>query len=195
MKKLLLLSVFILFVVCIANGQTQQGKFLIGAGSNLSFQSTNEKHQYFQNNKNYIDEYDYNTFNFNINVGYFVINNLVIGLDPGISNSEYDNSTSKRFTVGPMGRYYFGITNIKPFIGTHLGWINQNDFNKDDNFTTNYHGSYIGINGGVAFLLTKNIALEAALDYTGSSEKRTNGEYDEYDFRKLTFEIGFALHF
>lgn len=196
MKKIIFISVITLLLISNIHGQTQRGTLLVGASSDMRFLSHNEKHRYFSGNRIITDESDNSDFELKTNLGFFFIDNLVIGISPDYYTTDDDNSTFSRFKFGPFTRYYFGYTNVRPFIGGQLGLSTSKDRGKNTSYTTTFNGSYIGINGGIAFFVTKNIALEGLVDYTGSYEGiHDNSTTNEYRDRYLTLYFGFSLHF
>lgn len=115
-------------------GQLDQGSFLLGGG--LSAYSNHDEYSGdFFGNKYEIDQL---AFSFYPEVGYFIIENLVLGLNAKLTvegstsdnNSDYpeQNSNSFEYLLGPYIRYYYPL---KPFalfaeLNYQLGNRNEN---------------------------------------------------------------------
>lgn len=143
MKKVLL-TVFAALTVFTASAQIEQGTWLISGSSNLGFTSFNE------------DAGDYSQFNIDVKGGYFVIENLAVGLNLGYDKVEETSLT----TFGLFGRYY-----VNGSIFGGLGFnSNSLDLGIDDaekvSFTT------IPLEVGYAAFIGKVVAIEPAFNYT-----------------------------
>jgi outer membrane protein len=137
MKKVLL-TVFAALTVFVASAQIEQGTWLLSGASDLSFVSNNE------------DAGDDSQFDVNVRGGYFVIENLAIGLNLGVSKwSEADDAT---IGVGPFARYYFAG---KVFGGAGINIIKMGDFS----------ATQIPLEVGYAAFLNKVVAIEPSLNY------------------------------
>jgi outer membrane protein len=122
-----------------AFAQIEQGTILVGASSNGGFNSYNE------------DAGDFSEFNLDVKGGYFVIENLALGLNIGFEkNSEADDAST---SLGLFGRYY---VNGKIFGGVGFTSAKSGDFS----------ASVIPIEVGYAAFLGKVVAIEPALSYS-----------------------------
>jgi outer membrane protein len=146
MKKTIVTLVVMLFAAAGAFAQVEKGTILVGASSNAGFTSFKQK------------DADESTSQFNINakVGYFVIDNLALGLNLGYTSvKDLGSSTA----IGAFGRYY---VNGKIIIGAGF---NSNK-EKDDVSDTDFSYTTIPLEVGYAAFITDNIAIEPALGYT-----------------------------
>lgn len=137
MKKSLL-TLFAALVVFAASAQIEKGAILIGGASNLGFTSYDE------------DAGDYSLFNVDVKGGYFVMDNLAIGLD--LSYSKDSDDDDALVGIGPLVRYY---VNGKIILGIGYNIINYGDLD----------GSSLPLEVGYAAFINKAIAIEPTLNY------------------------------
>ena len=155
MKKILL-TALVAFTMISASAQISKGTFMIGASSNVGY-----------NNLSPDNSSGYTILNINAKGGYFLINNLALGLNIGYLKNEDFTETS----IGAFGRYYLfgkffagaGFTSIKP---------NEGDA-----------GTEIPIEIGFAGFVASNFALEPSLNYSMG---------DGYE--RFGLNIGFTLY-
>lgn len=147
MKKLL----FILFVMCIAgsaSAQINKGSVLVGASSNLNFSSVK------------FDGQDrFSLFDLGVKTGYFVVDNLAVGLDFGYQ--KIDDLSITNF--GIFGRYYY---QGKIFGGAGFNVLKYED---QDSQTS------IPFEIGYAAFITENIAIEPAFHFSVGDNTNTYG--------------------
>ncbi len=170
MKKILS-TAFICLCVLQLSAQTEQGKILMGATSNLGLSVLSQ------------DAVEDNNFNLSLNAqgGYFVIDNLAAGLNLGFGVSNQGDISVNSFVVGPFGRYYFD--NV--FFGAGFSFINTN---RDDGITDlSSSGSQIGLELGYAAFINNNVAIEPALTYFN-----TGGDFDGQT--SIALNIGFTIY-
>lgn len=143
MKKVLL-TVCAAFIVFAASAQIEKGTWLVGGSSDISFNSFNE------------DAGDYSNFNIDLKGGYFVIDNLAVGLLIGYDKTNYNadgaDDSDATTTLGLFGRYY---VNGKILLGANFASYDLGD----------YSGTRLGLEAGYAIFLGKAVAIEPALNY------------------------------
>ena len=158
---------------------------IVSGSTRLSYSSmTNELESGSQNY-----ESDINEFSFKPSIGWFVSDGFAIGLTIDYESAKQDNDgyeyKTSTFLIGPSVIYYFGDSNIKPFIqGEYLFGKNKED---DDSDESEVKMNGWGMGAGVAFFLNKNISLDLGLGYANIS-----GEYKDYDVEQTT--KGFSLN-
>lgn len=163
MKKVVL-SVFAVLVVFAASAQIEQGTWLVGASSNAGFTSYNE------------DAGDYSEFSLDVKGGYFVIDNLAVGLNLGYAKVDEASATK----IGIFGRYY---VNGKIFLGAGY---NSNTLDSGVDGADKVTVSEIPLEVGYAVFLNNAIAVEPALGY---SIYGGDGEGSAFGLK-----IGFSLY-
>lgn len=144
----IILTILVSLGTIMCSGQISKGTILAGASSNLGF-------------SNYKPDGGVSRTNFNLDVkgGYFVIDNLVVGVNFGLSREDQTNFTYSTGNFGVFGRYYIMG---KIFAGAGIGVANT----RSDSGGTTVKSSYTqaNINGGYAIFLGQIIAIEPALN-------------------------------
>lgn len=172
MRKLLFSAAFVA-LLGMANAQTEQGGWLVGASSNLSFTSVS------------VDGVDDNTSNFNLDTraGYFVMDNLSVGLLLGFDNTSQGDNSSTDTTIGPWARYYVGGSF---FVGAAYG-ATSSKFESGGTEIKSSGGQLI-FEAGYPIFMGDNVAIEPALNYVTGS-----GDFDGQSAFGLG--VGFMLYF
>ena len=173
MKKLILSSLTVL-VFGIASAQTEKGSWLIGASSDLGFSSTKVKGA------------DDSQSNFNISpmAGYFIMDNLVFGLDVDFQSSKFGDLKNSSTGIGPFVRYY---VNGSFFLGAGYSATSS----KIDDGTTDatVSGGLLAFEAGYPIWIVDNVAIEPSLNYGIGS-----GDALE-DTSIFSLAVGFSLYF
>ncbi|MCL7754381.1 hypothetical protein [Polaribacter sp. Z022] len=204
MKKITLL-IIILFTITIS-AQTEKGKVFVGANSNFSFNSS--KYTTTSTSSNYSSTYTSdptNSFSFSPQVGYFISDNFVLGLNFRLSSTKVKGNESNGFyTISPFAKYYLLEGNLKPFLNASLGL--GSFFNSYQNYIVDPNTSYYEkvstkinsarIGGGLAYFLNDIIAFEFNLDYfneTYKSDNNQNSNTTKQTHSGIQSTIGIAL--
>ena len=104
--------------------------------------------------------------------GYFIANNLAVGLQLSVSSaSEKENGdkyTETTTMLLPFARLYFGKSNVKPFVQAAVGpgW---QKWGYDEKETGNITGYELG--GGLAVFINQSISLDFSLGYASATTK------------------------
>ena len=199
MKTNFLLS-FIFFVLLglsvPVTAQTEKGSFLLSGSGSLDFASMKVK----------VESGDYSeesgkisTFEFTPAAGYFVLNNLAVGVQYSMSSTsekddgdKYTESTTMLF---PFALLYFGKGNVKPFVqaGYGPGWAKL----KYDNEKETQKLSGYELVGGLAIFLNQYVSLDLSLGYA-SAKAIFKSNYNT-DIKSTTSgmggNIGFSVFF
>jgi opacity protein-like surface antigen len=129
--------------------------------------------------------------------GYFVINNLVIGLQIPLTymHTKDDASKDKESTTSiifePSVRYYFLKGKFKPFVHGGVGYgiaTYKDDPSEGSSSTYKYSQFVWEIGGGCAFFVTNNVSIDLLLAYTSNTTKAKKDNPDDY--RTITSGIG-----
>jgi hypothetical protein len=167
MKKVILAAIAVMvFGFANAQEQTAKGKYLIEAntGFGVGVGSTSFG-LWTQDGKT--------VWNIGAEGGYFVADNLALKLGLGYGDNEVINTFS--YKVG--AKYY--IVNKFPVEVSYNG-MSVKDLDENP--------SYVGLQGGYAWFLGKNVSVEPGVRYNVS----LNEDYYKSAFQ---FNVGFALHF
>jgi opacity protein-like surface antigen len=192
----------IIFTICalfccvgLVSAQTEKGNFFLGGKSSMNISSTENEYKS-----------DYGTtseklkkLEFSPQIGYFLAEGFVIGSELLISTSksETDDDVYKHSGVAivPFARYYFGKTNLKPYLQAGLGFGSYKSKYDYDHFSEDYNGEYKStqslykLEGGLGIFLNKSVALDLGLGYSSVTMKQK----DRDDNNKTTVK-GFALN-
>lgn len=182
--------------------QCEKGKVLVGGDSKFSFTSMDMKI------KDDNDERDYGKsieLEFSPQVGYFVVDNLALGLAIPVSmkkETDIDDNEEKTtsFAVAPFARYYFGTTNAKPFLQGLVGFGGAKytyDFDMGETIDTKMSLFLWEVGGGVAVFLNESIGIDIGVAY-GSSHmkpKENNDDNAKIISSGFALHVGFALSF
>lgn len=202
MKKTLVLIAVLIMGGANVFAQTQKGDFLLGAGTSLdfSFLSSQVSTDSYER-----DKIKNNSFEFTPRIGYFLANNLVVGIDflnsTATEKQDGDKYKTSTFALGPFARVYLGNTNVKPFLHAGFGFgkntekYNSSSAGYPDNKVKSNLTTY-DVGGGVSFFLTSKVALEVGISYGNASSKFTN-YYNEDATNKvkgIASSIGFSIH-
>jgi len=187
MKKLITF-LFTIILVSSLSAQTEQGKILIGASSNFNFVSLS------LTDLEGVDESDMpemtsSSSEFSFDGGYFVIDNLALGLFISREGSKLElegesDSESSLMTYGFMARYYFGESGL---FGAASYGIGTQDNGGDD-----IDLSAMGIGVGYALFLSDNISINPSLGYNFTKGDNVDGV--EMKMSGLSGSIGIAIH-
>lgn len=183
---------------------TRKGRLLLGGSTNggLNFSKTS-----YEFDGDMVSEDKTNTFVLEGKVGYFIIDNLALGVQTGISrfkNEDEDGNnenTSSSFNAGPFASYYFDVGNskIRPYVSANTGFgyskldgtsavissgdsdiVFQSFEQKDRTFMWS-------AGAGVAFFLNKTIAINVETAYTNRTNKDPD---DDFDAKFTTSNLG-----
>lgn len=215
MKKTSFILAFCLtlLISSIVTAQTEKGKILVGADSNMNFSAlTNKgKSDLYES-----DNYKTSNFTFSPKIGYFVANNLSLGVEVPFSfskfksssirvndlyySSQYFNQEDKNtsITFAPFVKYYFNANKtIKPFLQGQIG-LGVSKFTTNRNYYVNNFDPTIesynstsksnlfmyGVDGGLAIFFNDKISLDIALGYASTTFKRK--EDNPYNYKEIT---------
>ncbi|MFA8298616.1 MAG: outer membrane protein [Hyphomicrobiales bacterium] len=236
MKKLIFPLIILCFLSIDIFSQTEAGKFYTRLSSNLSgdYNKFRERDLYsgkyrylnylqYYNNSSDVDDKNFyikrQGFNLRSDIGMFVIDNLVIGLDANFSYyrfkhkvmdindfKEYVYEENYSANLGPFAKYYLMDGKFKPFVtaGFTFGWsetkireYNPTIYNNNRTLAkmrsagTNHPFDW-NIGGGAAYFLNKHIAIEAEILF---SQRREKEDRVTYINNNIGLNIGFAVTF
>lgn len=179
MKKLLLAGAVALFGL--SNAQMQKGSWVIGASSTVGFNNHNSTSKF---NGTSVEGPSVSTIAVTPSAGYFVANNIAVGLDLSLASvtSKQDTNisgvtvnvknTMTTFSVMPTGTYYFyNEGKVIPYLGAGIGYasLSEKTTYKAAGVSNTTDDSYSGfawkVKGGATYLVTNSIGLDLGLTY------------------------------
>ena len=180
MKKIIL-SQLLISILFIANsfGQTEKGSFLLGGNGSLSLTTYRSS----------INMISHKIININPNFGYFIKDNLAIGIKtPLYLEGNNSDIFSLSFGINAFSRYYFAKTEKTSFFGSANYGLNTFQKEGYSSYSSNQYSAGIGL--GFTYFLTKNIGFETELLYDYS--KNFDNRYGEDNFG---MNFGFQIYF
>lgn len=167
MKKMYVV-LLMMFTVYNVAAQTEHGNWLVGGSFVLNTGDNST------------------TIGLNPTAGYFVMNNLAVGGTVILNYTKFGNNRTTTFGVGPLVRYYFGKTNIKPFVNGEFGLVSQRFKSNVSSNTENGINFLLGL--GLAGFLNENVALEALAGYSHTKLRDFDGDGG------FAFRLGFQVY-
>ncbi len=175
MKKLALIVLLAFFGT--ANAQTEKGNWIVSGATSLGFNNnkiTNKSGDVS------VDGQKTTTFNIKPAIGYFVIDNLAVGLDLGYEVKKYDEFinidekikvTTNTFSVLPSATYYFKTdSKAFPYVGAGAGYaLNSSKTANIAPYKTNFF--QWKAKAGLAYFITPSIAIDLGFSYDQLSTK------------------------
>lgn len=160
MKKILV-AISALVLGTTAMAQTDQGGWMFGAGSNFQFQSFKLDNDQDESASN---------LDFTARAGYFVIDNLAVGLDVdfGSSKAAGADDADSQFGVGPYVRYYLPMK-VFGQLGYQFGSVSSGGEKL-------YSTGDLGIGVGYAAFLNDHVSIEPMVKYDLTSAKPDEGD-------------------
>ncbi len=148
------MTMFVLSLT-IVKAQTEEGGWLAGASSNLSFSSTS------------IDGVDDNRSSFNLSTrgGYFFIDNLVGGLTLGLSSSKQGDFKTSSTTIGPFARYYVNGTF---YVGAGYTAV-SGETESGSTTVSDFSGGNLLLEAGYPIWIVDSVAVEPGISYTSGT--------------------------
>nr|MBI1230727.1 outer membrane beta-barrel protein [Cytophagales bacterium] len=216
MKKINIMIVLLLLTcIGLVNAQTEKGRILLGVSSDLGLTGAGGIDIGYSSTKRKLDGASFVEDNSskitNISLlpkfGYFVSDNLALGLDlifasskskSGNSNSEF---SSILLSTGPFVRYYIPTSKVLPFVELNSSFGRRtstskypDDINIEDNITkTNIRSIGGGI--GVAVPLGEKVAFDilAGLNSLRVINENPIFSNSRYVTTSLGFNVGFTM--
>lgn len=216
-KSLLLVSIICLIGLTSINAQLNQGNIMAGLSTTFSGNSwysegLNPGAGLFNLGFSTVKDLDddeidakFAAFNFQPRIGYFVIDNLAIGLDlmAGIVR-EKDPEDSDTWTVttlgaGPFVRYYYPMEKIYPFAELNVGFGStkyKSEYGEEYSYESKYTNFVYSAGIGAAIPLGERVTFDALAGYMSSTMKEKDEEYsDETRIGTFGIKMGFMVYF
>jgi len=216
MKNILILTVSILTInFGVLSAQTNKGTLFFGGTTAQNFTETGYNFMGFgyssATSKTDTDGYESPeptkllSFNLMPKAGYFVLENLVVGIDVNLAFSKinYGSSSGENSELligaGPFIRYYIPKTKVMPFfeLNSLYGAYQEKSsyLNQDEIFEYDYNASILtfGSGVGIAVPLGKKVNFDFLIGYDFYTIKDT--EDNEENRREVVGTIGLKLGF
>jgi len=190
-----------LIVSSTAFAQTQKGHLFVSGGAGLVTTFTSQKYVYD-------GESGDNTTGISItllpSLGYFVADNLCIGLAGNITNNSSKDESGDKYVanqilITPEVIYFFPVDGkVKPIaqIGVGIASMTEKYVPKDgDNEKYSYSGPNFNIGAGIAYFVKENISFNFGLSYT--KVILTDGDDSKSKLKQGNFanNLGIAIYF
>jgi outer membrane protein len=195
LKSFLGSFILLLFVFSV-HGQTTRGTILIGGESNFDLSTMNSK---WKSDDGSGTHGNIIRFGISPRIGFFIIDNLAVGVKLPIGFQFQEDKNNDKFSstslgISPFLKYYFGTSNIKPYLNGSIGFSNMTM--KDDpdigatNKTTVGVFSY-ELGGGFGVFLNDKVSLDIGIGYNYSSYKEK--ENNDNNYRDIYSGIGLGV--
>jgi hypothetical protein len=184
------------------SAQTGKGKFLIGESINISFGGTsllttmNLGWGTYKVKSDNDDDRTSKRFSLNLSpkFGYFVANNLAVGIDFGIVTSKYESGDGdykqsyNQFTAGPFLRYYVPTEKVLPYaeVSYGIGSSKHKTDNIDVEHETKYFNQQYGFGIGLGVPLGEKVTFDSQIGYHSFMYK---AKEDNEDNRRSIFGV------
>jgi len=187
--------ILMLFVFS-ANGQTTRGTILIGGESSFDLNSMNSKWKSDDGSGSLSNSV---SLGISPKIGFFIIDNLAVGVKLPINfyfqkdkNSDKYSSTS--LGISPFLRYYFGTSNIKPYLNGSVGFSSMTMRDNpasgpSDKSTTGMFSFDLG--GGIGIFLNDKVSVDIGVGYNYTSYK--DKENNDNNYRDIYSGIGLGV--
>lgn len=205
--SLIILFAFLLISFNIS-AQTDQGSFLLGAGTSL------------QNTSLKVDDIDpgslsgidisSNQLDVKLNGGYFVADGLMLGLtivydvesETTDGNGYEQTLTTTSTAVGPVLRYYFAGSGAFAGVSYAVGSINYLDEESGyEDYETKQSISALGIGAGYSFFVNDIVAFTPSVTYVMSKStledayyNGNTGFYEDQEIESSGLILGFGIN-
>jgi outer membrane protein len=184
MKKVLLVFSLLVASLAVANAQTTQGTISLGGSMGVT------------NTKDEDDGEDTRTseFRFQPSAGYFVIDNLMVGLGLSVVTGKEDDGFGgddkySSFLVGPFARYYIFTSNEKFAFFGEVGTLFGSFKDKPDGQDETKAGTFnLYVSPGFSYFFNEHWGLDLA--FQGISFSSFDPDKDEDDDKSTTFNFG-----
>lgn len=182
-------------------GQTTKGNFVLSGGIGLQFISSNVKEVYDGTTS---DEYTMNSFSILPSFGYFVIDNLAIGLSGNISSSttkyeDGDKEKTNSTLIMPTALYYFPVAGkLRPLLQIGVGYTSMTYKyipKTGDDQKSSFGGLALNFGGGIAYFVAENISLNLGLSYTKATLTDSDEDKSKYKQGNFGSNVGVSVFF
>lgn len=196
MKKVFLLAITFVFTNVIL-AQTEQGKFVLSGATGLQFISSNVEYEYDGQSQGDVTQ---SSFSIMPSIGYFVMDNLAVGLSANFSSTtlkdEGDKYTVSSTMLLPTAIYYFPVEGqFKPLLQVGAGLMSTKEKYSYDGGSDEDKMSGLALNfgGGAAYFINDYVSLNFGLSYTMANLKDSDDSDWVQKQGNFAANIGFSV--
>jgi len=128
---------------------------------------------------------------YQIQVEWFVIDNLAIGGVVGYMSQEQGDAESSAMILGPMVTYYYAMGQIIPYAG--VGYIYASSSEDDGTGSVDTKDTSLLFKVGAAYMLGNNLSLFGEFAYSMDTEEPDGG--DSVDGNTMSIAVGVKAFF
>ena len=189
--KTLFLALALTFVTTLSFSQLNKGDIHLSGSSDLSFGSIKSRIEY--DGEKVSDEVSQTSFNFNPGVGYFVSDNCAIGLSMTYEYTKVEDAKATSTLIGPYAAYYFGTTNIRPYLRADIAFGAQKEEEGSEEYKMDAFAYDFG--GGIAVFVNDYVSLDFGLAYVNMTYTDPDDSDLEYISDGVTVTGGISVYF
>jgi opacity protein-like surface antigen len=157
-----------------AVAQTTKGSLLLGGQTSLNLDFSKTK---WKSDLGSGDDSKSTSFEFSPELGYFVIDNMAIGVSLPINystmtDSDDDKMTRSSFVFAPFLKYYFGDSMMKPFLNGSIGFGKGSmKYDLGSGFSDSYSMTMFAyqVGAGLGVFLNEKVSLDLGLRWSSTS--------------------------
>lgn len=188
MKKALFTLFVLMMFASLVSAQDFAKKGVVEVGGSISFTSSTNVHD------GETADDSRSTFSFMPRIGYFIIDNLELGLLPMFRSTSFGDDSQSDLGIYFYPQYHFNLkSNVYPFIGAMVGY-NSTTFDDGTDETTYSGISYGGI-GGIKVQVGKAALFNVGINYFMFTYNPEDWEGDRNGSNEFGIEAGVAIYF
>lgn len=187
MKTIKTLFIAILLFNLSINAQITKGNWMVGGSASFASRDYEQGVGTLTGGQNGT----INSLNLNPNIGYFIVNNLVVGANIG-ADYQFGSGNYRTFStynIGPFIRYYF-LKQEKKFNVLVQGAYHYGTSRSKDVVSYNQNG--YNFKTGPVIFLNSSVAFEFLLEYDVLS--RENGSFGTNSNKSFQVGLGLQIH-
>ena len=173
MKRHFLTLLLLIAFASSLKAQTEKGTFLLGGSDMLDLANLTNLMEYTNSSNNETKRFE---LSISPIVGYFIIDNLSVGVIPRYRYKKDKDTSSeisaRDISLSAYSRYYLGKKKLKPFLHLGIGYINryaQNEYDfENGSFSWKGNTPMYEAGLGLGYFITGNLSLDLFALYTYS---------------------------
>lgn len=206
--KILTQFLLYIFFCTVAFSQTDKGKLVISGKTDLNFLFTNTV---LGTDSIETGKIKNNQFGFTAAAGYFILNNLNVGISGSYSYSyTKTNATqllpgnteniTQSVTILPQVNYYFPVEGkLRPFVAMGAGyiWLEERDsrFTGNHNEVYSMNGTVFSAGAGLSYFINHAVSFDLGFQYSHSKLKEKRNKSQIQKQNSVAGTIGISVFF